>query len=137
LAQKRDVATLQQDVRDMRERMRSELDKSDALNLDLKQGVGGIADIEFMVQYAVLRWAFEYPSLLDKTDNAHLLEVLAKEGLLVKGLANNLLKAYRLYRAEYHHRTLQKQDALILREKFSRECEMVEQAWQKLMLEKI
>jgi glutamate-ammonia-ligase adenylyltransferase len=26
-------------------------------DLDLKQGCGGIVDIEFMVQYAVLAWA--------------------------------------------------------------------------------
>jgi glutamate-ammonia-ligase adenylyltransferase len=30
---------------------------------DLKQGRGGIADIEFMVQYSVLRWAAEHPDL--------------------------------------------------------------------------
>ncbi|MFA7388207.1 MAG: bifunctional [glutamate--ammonia ligase]-adenylyl-L-tyrosine phosphorylase/[glutamate--ammonia-ligase] adenylyltransferase, partial [Thiohalobacteraceae bacterium] len=51
LARKRDPVALQREVREMRERMRQELDQRDPLRFDLKQGVGGIADIEFMVQY--------------------------------------------------------------------------------------
>ena len=46
--------SLKADVVEMRSRMRRELDRSSEANFDLKQGHGGIADIEFVVQYSVL-----------------------------------------------------------------------------------
>jgi glutamate-ammonia-ligase adenylyltransferase len=49
----RDPDPLRQEVREMRERMRAELDTSNVEIFDLKQGRGGIADIEFMVQYEI------------------------------------------------------------------------------------
>ncbi len=137
LSHKRAAGKLQQEVREMREKMRESLDKSDEMNLDIKQGVGGIADIEFMVQYAVLRWACDYPELLDWTDNARLLEVLAKHSLLPEEQSEQLLKAYRSYRAEYHHRSLQKQEGMVAREQFAADSEVVTRAWQKLMLEPV
>jgi hypothetical protein len=42
----------------------------------LKQDPGGIADIEFMVQYAVLAHAHRYPALLTYTDNIRQLDGL-------------------------------------------------------------
>ncbi|MCB1719988.1 MAG: bifunctional glutamine synthetase adenylyltransferase/deadenyltransferase, partial [Candidatus Competibacteraceae bacterium] len=69
LQRERDPVALRQEVRDMRERMRAELDASTEENFDLKQGPGGIADIEFMVQYAVLANAWRWPDLLIFTDN--------------------------------------------------------------------
>ena len=137
LAKKRDAADLQRDVREMREKMRESLDKSDDENLDIKQGAGGIADIEFMVQYAVLRWACDYPELLDWTDNARLLEVLARQALLPEEQAEQLLNAYWSYRAEYHHLSLQSQGGVVPRDRYAKESEMVLGVWQKLMLDPI
>ncbi|NIR59668.1 MAG: hypothetical protein GWO02_09165, partial [Gammaproteobacteria bacterium] len=57
-----------------RERMRRELGSGDRGDgWDLKQDAGGIADIEFMVQYAALRWASSLGDYLDFTDNIRLL----------------------------------------------------------------
>ena len=39
----------------MRRRMRAELDRSDAARFDLKQGEGGLVDLEFLLQERVLR----------------------------------------------------------------------------------
>src|SRR5690606_23174264 len=64
LARPRDPVVLRGEIRDMRERMRKELSRGGPARFDLKQDRGGIADIEFIVQYAVLRWAAEYPELL-------------------------------------------------------------------------
>jgi glutamate-ammonia-ligase adenylyltransferase len=133
----RDASELQKDVREMREKMRDSLDKSDEAFLDIKQGHGGIADIEFMVQYAVLRWANEYPDLLDWSDNARILETLAKHRLFDGGLAEQLLVAYRAFRTEYHRRSLQQQKGVVIREKFEQESELVQSAWQTLMIEPI
>ena len=54
-SQARDPATLCREVREMRERMRSELGSGGEGRFDLKQDPGGIADIEFIVQYVVLQ----------------------------------------------------------------------------------
>jgi len=50
-----DRSKLRDDVIGMRRRMRKELDRSDAALFDLKHGVGGMGDIEFLVQYLVLQ----------------------------------------------------------------------------------
>lgn len=54
LARMRDIALLLADVCKMRARMRAELDRSDAGRLDLKQGAGGLVDLEFLLQAGVL-----------------------------------------------------------------------------------
>ena len=51
LCRSRPARELKQAVREMRERMRSQKLKSDTGMFDLKQGYGGIVDIEFLVQY--------------------------------------------------------------------------------------
>ena len=51
--------SLRTDVLEMRERMRNELASGTAEQFDLKQEQGGVADIEFMVQYLVLKNAAE------------------------------------------------------------------------------
>jgi len=107
LARPRDPASLRREVTDMRERMRRELARGGAGLFDLKQDRGGIADIEFIVQYAVLRWAHEHPDLLRWTDNIRLLETLAQLGLLAPEYSRSLIEAYRRYRAVVHRLALQ------------------------------
>jgi glutamate-ammonia-ligase adenylyltransferase len=64
LARTRDRAALARDVVDMRRRMRAQLDRSDAARFDLKQGEGGLVDLEFLLQALVLGEATRQPSLL-------------------------------------------------------------------------
>ncbi len=54
LGRQRDPATVYADVLKMRTRMRTELDRSNAARLDLKQGAGGLVDLEFVLQTGVL-----------------------------------------------------------------------------------
>ncbi len=54
LALPRDPTQVQKEVQAMRERMRAELDRSTGQMFDLKQGQGGLVDIEFALQAAVL-----------------------------------------------------------------------------------
>ena len=72
-----ELETLSADVSEMRLRMRRELSKAGAGQFDIKQGAGGIADIEFLVQYWVLEAAARHPCLLDHSDNIRQLEGLA------------------------------------------------------------
>jgi glutamate-ammonia-ligase adenylyltransferase len=121
----------------MREKMRDSLDKSNERQFDLKQGKGGIADIEVMVQYSVLRWAHEYPELLDWTDNIRLLDSLTEADLLHDQRAELLANAYRVFRAVYHRNTLQELPGLVPVERLTEERKMVADIWDDLMLTQV
>jgi glutamate-ammonia-ligase adenylyltransferase len=101
--------TLRSDVREMRLRMRRELSKARAGQFDIKQDAGGIADIEFLVQYWVLAAAHVHPELLTYTDNIRQLEGLAAVGVLEPTQAQWLTEAYIGYRTVLHHMSLEAQ----------------------------
>jgi glutamate-ammonia-ligase adenylyltransferase len=129
LTRRRDPATLQHDIAEMRERMVKEQDRGNATSFDLKHGPGGITDIEFMVQYAVLRWAGEHSPLLAWTDNLRLLETIADLGLLPAPLCRGLHDAYFAYRAELHRCALQQVDGLVDAERFQAQRQEVRKIW--------
>lgn len=108
----RDPDKLRREVREMRERMRRELGSGPGAAAgawDLKQDAGGIADIEFMVQYAALRWASRLGDYLDFTDNIRLLEGVADARLMDAGDVALLTDAYRAYRERTHALALQEE----------------------------
>ena len=76
LARRRDTTRLRADVIEMRERMRRERSRPEAGVFDLKQDPGGMVDIEFLVQYLVLRLAQRHPELVQWTDNVRLIQTL-------------------------------------------------------------
>lgn len=80
-----------------------------AASFDLKQDAGGIVDIEFMVQYAALAWSWQYPQLLEFTDNIRILEGLERVGLMTAEDAGLLREVYKVYRSAAHRQALQKQ----------------------------
>jgi glutamate-ammonia-ligase adenylyltransferase len=133
LSRQREVVTLRREVREMREKMRASLSKAESGKFDLKQDPGGIADIEFMVQYAVLAWAHAHPQLLQWSDNIRLLETLARCGLISDAECALLCDAYRAYRARAHRLTLQQQPTVVEDSEF---CELragVSALWQRMM----
>ncbi|MDF1528813.1 MAG: bifunctional [glutamate--ammonia ligase]-adenylyl-L-tyrosine phosphorylase/[glutamate--ammonia-ligase] adenylyltransferase [Sedimenticola sp.] len=133
LSRERDPQQLQKDVREMREKMRGALDKSNDQQFDIKQGSGGIADIEFMVQYGVLRWSSKHPDLLDWTDNIRLLESLARHHLFEGEVAERLADNYRALRAVYHRKALSELPGLVPNSELQTERGQVRALWQSLM----
>ena len=133
LGETRDGDTLRVEVRDMRRRMREQLAKSEAGRFDLKQDAGGIADIEFMVQYAVLAWARDHPALLAWSDNIRLLETLEREGLLPSADATLLCDAYRAFRAAGHRCALQDGPARVDADAYAGLRDGVVAIWRRLM----
>ncbi|MCD9088287.1 bifunctional [glutamate--ammonia ligase]-adenylyl-L-tyrosine phosphorylase/[glutamate--ammonia-ligase] adenylyltransferase [Stenotrophomonas sp. SY1] len=77
LGHARDSETLFGDVLKMRGRMRSELDRSDAGRMDLKQGAGGLVDLEFVLQTGVLAQAATHPALCEPRETPRLIDALA------------------------------------------------------------
>ena len=133
LGRRRDPDALRTEVRDMRERMRQELDQRDPARFDLKQGAGGIADIEFMVQYHVLRYAHAYSKLLVWSDNIRLLDTLGAEGLLAPDEAGLLADAYRTFRKRVHELTLQELPPVVDAAEFAELRARVAALWRRVM----
>lgn len=103
LSRRRDAGELAGAVTGMRERMRGE---RGAGGDDLKHGRGGLVDLEFMVQHAVLEHAHDRPGLLDHTGTRPLLRALAEAGALAPGEVESLLEAHRALTRGQHLATL-------------------------------
>lgn len=131
LCQPRDLAALREEVCLMRARMREHLDSGDVFQL--KQGVGGIVDIEFMVQFAVLAWAHERPVLARWSDNIRILETLSEQQVLPAGTAERLIDVYKTYRAAAHRLQLQHLPAVTGADEFVEERTFVSACWQQLL----
>ena len=133
LARERDKLKLRREVISMRDRMRKELLKPEAGIFDLKQDIGGMVDIEFLVQYLVLLKSHAYPALLQWTDNVRLIQTLITTGAIDENTAHILKHAYLIYRAAAHQASLQEQPAQVPREKFSHLKNRVEKIWNTFM----
>lgn len=108
LSQNRDIGELREEVRNMRRKMRDHLgSKADDGKIDLKQDAGGLADIEFIVQFLVLAYAKKHPELLEFTDNIRQLEAATSAGLLEKTHGEQLKEHYLAYRTCVHRQALQ------------------------------
>jgi len=96
LCRARDDAALRRDVKEMRERMAAtHATPKTATGFDVKHDRGGIVDIEFMVQYWVLRSAHAHPDVTVPRDNVHILEALAGAGAIPTERAELLSDGYR------------------------------------------
>jgi len=109
----RDAEALKKEVRDMREKMRASLAPREEDKFDLKQSKGGIADIEFIVQYGVLSQAATHPALTTYTDNIRQLDGLAEAVFLSRDNAATLKAAYCAYR-DYGHKLLLRDDRAVI-----------------------
>ncbi|MDO9270930.1 MAG: bifunctional [glutamate--ammonia ligase]-adenylyl-L-tyrosine phosphorylase/[glutamate--ammonia-ligase] adenylyltransferase, partial [Methylobacter sp.] len=129
----RDTESLKKEVREMREKMREALATKDKDKFDLKQSKGGIADIEFIVQFGVLDQAAFNVALTTYTDNVRLLEGLQQQGFISKADAETLKSAYCAYRDVGHKLVLQGDKAVIDEAEAAEMSAKVEQIWHDYM----
>lgn len=112
LGQPREPEKLRDSVVAMRRKMRNHLGSSDQAGrqgtFHLKQDPGGMVDIEFLCQYAVLRLGDEAPEMLAFSDNMRILETLEESGRLPADQARELREAYLTYRGISHRASLAK-----------------------------
>ena len=134
LALPRDRTELKTQVREMREKMRENLAPKTPDVFDLKQSAGGIADIEFIVQFGVLAATAEHPDLATYTDNVRLLAGLQQHDFMSADDAALLKKAYCAYRDYGHHQVLQGLSATAHADEFRELRSEVERIWGQFML---
>ncbi|MCP4410878.1 MAG: bifunctional [glutamate--ammonia ligase]-adenylyl-L-tyrosine phosphorylase/[glutamate--ammonia-ligase] adenylyltransferase [Gammaproteobacteria bacterium] len=129
----RDNMKLRLEVREMRRKMWEGLARTPGGHFDVKKDHGGIADIEFMVQYGVLAHTHGYPSLTEFTDNIRLLDTLERCKLMPAEDAQSLRDIYRLFRDKVHSLSLQGEDSVVDVAEFVQERARVKQLWREIM----
>jgi glutamate-ammonia-ligase adenylyltransferase len=102
-------AELREEVVRMRRRMH-DAHPSFSDRFDLKHDDGGMIDIEFIVQYLVLRHACKHPELTANKGNIALLRMCGELGLIDPVLAQGAADAYRVMRRLQHQVRLQGQE---------------------------
>ncbi|MDD2723015.1 MAG: bifunctional [glutamate--ammonia ligase]-adenylyl-L-tyrosine phosphorylase/[glutamate--ammonia-ligase] adenylyltransferase [Methylovulum sp.] len=130
----RNLENLRAEVRDMREKMRLALVNNELGKFDLKQGNGGIADIEFIVQFLILAHAANHPALTVYTDNIRLLENLGSQGLLPETTVTTLKTAYCEYRDLGHKLALQDSLALVDEREVAELKQSVGHIWDQVLI---
>jgi glutamate-ammonia-ligase adenylyltransferase len=132
LRQPRDPAGLKHDINSMRAKMSAAHDKSDQHQFDLKHGAGGIVDIEFIVQYLVLRWAPKHPELLVPRDNIGLIEAMRRAGVMGDDEGGPLAEAYYRYLTAEHIAKLAEAQPRAGATEFEQHRRHVEMLWRRL-----
>ena len=127
LTQPRDKDMLRQEVKDMREKM-----KANAKQLDIKQGSGGLVDIEFISQFGVLAFSAEHPVLHKWTDNIRILESLSLEKCFDGIDLQPLESAYRELRSAVHRNSLADSEDKAEIESLSNITSKVEAIWRQI-----
>ena len=101
LAAPRDVAALQREVIEMRDKVRQARPVRAGL-YDVKHSPGGMMDAEFAVQALVLSQSAQHPELLDNAGNIALLQRAEAAGLLPPSVGEAAANAYRELRRAQH-----------------------------------
>jgi glutamate-ammonia-ligase adenylyltransferase len=133
LRRPRPINALKEDIRTMREKMRASLSPHDPLLFHLKHDVGGIVDIEFLVQFGVLSKAHLDPDLTEWTDVVRLLERLAASGFLNQDDAHFLKETYCTYRRRAHRLALEDVPTSVPATEYSALRAQVADLWQTLI----
>jgi glutamate-ammonia-ligase adenylyltransferase len=112
LQQPRDLAALKSEVLHMRQKMRDNFANKTHL-FDLKHDAGGLIDVEFIIQYLVLGYAHQYPTLSGNLGNIALLGIAADLGLIPPDQAEAAANAYRDFRRMQHAQRLNNQPSRV------------------------
>jgi glutamate-ammonia-ligase adenylyltransferase len=124
---------LKVDVSTMREKMRSHLDKSTNELIDLKQGSGGLVDIEFLAQYLVLANCHTHENLGQYCDNLNLLKQLASHKIITNEDQELLGNCYQKLRGLGNKATLQNEALLVDKNELNERSQVI-RVWNKFLL---
>ena len=137
LALPRTLDQVRTEVTSMRIKMQKHLGTSQwqqqAGKFQLKQDAGGIIDIEFLAQFAVLAYSHEHPSLTKWSDNVRIFEEVALLGIWEAQVCQDLTDAYLRIRAATHQLALAEQSLLVDEALWQETRALVQAQWQRLM----
>ncbi len=132
LRQKRDLASLREEVLAMRQKMLdahgTRGDQRETV-FDLKHDPGGLVDVEFVVQYLVLGYSHQHAELTGNLGNIALLKIAAGLGLIPPDLAETVRNAYRDYRRMQHELRLNAARARVAPDLVQQRVDAVRKLW--------
>ena len=123
---------LKSEIVKMRRRMREELSLATAGSFDVKQDEGGIADIEFLVDYWVLAHSGDHPELVEYPDNIRQLEALERAGLVPSDRCRQLKQAYLTLRQRIHELALDEGGRVVPADELAAVREIVSGVWREV-----
>lgn len=133
----RTIEQVRTEVTSMRVKMQKHLGTSQwqqqAGKFHLKQDAGGIIDIEFLAQFAVLAYSHDHPSLTKWSDNVRIFEEMALLGIWDQQVCQDLTDAYLRIRAATHQLALSEQSLLVDESLWKETRALVQDQWQHLM----
>jgi [glutamine synthetase] adenylyltransferase / [glutamine synthetase]-adenylyl-L-tyrosine phosphorylase len=123
---------LRAEVVAMRRRMREELSLAKKGGFDLKQDPGGLADVEFLVDYWVLASSREFPELVEFPDNVRQLEALERVGLVSPERCSRMKDAYLALRERIHELALDEGGRVVAEHEFKDLRAWVVAVWEEV-----
>ncbi len=133
ISQPREEQKLAIEVIEMRKKMLETKASKIPGVFNIKNDEGGITDIEFMVQYAVLAHAYKDKSLCEYSDNVRLLECLVSAGFLESTMAFELTDIYCRFRNIMHRIALQAEKPEAKQAEYAQERKVVRDCWNKIL----
>lgn len=137
LCMPRELDAVRIDVAEMRHKMQDHLGSDKHTReqglFHLKQDAGGMVDIEFMAQFAVLAYAHDYPQLAVWSDNVRIFEELGKTDILSADICQKLTDSYLQLRAKSHALALAEQSSVVNDDEWKNLRNFVDEQWQKLI----
>lgn len=133
LCTKRDDDKLKEDVKSMRQKMRQHLDRTSDKLYDIKQGPGGMIDVEFISQYLLLKYAPLKSDFKLWTDNVRILQECERLEIIDENTCKTLIDAYIQIREIYHDLSLADLPRLVSKEHRLEATFKVEEIYQKLL----
>ena len=119
LKNERNAEKLSAEVQEMRQKMRLHLNKSTESFIDVKHGNGGLIDIEFLVQYLVLKFAEQFPRIAQYSDNLRILNALKQSKVITEQEQETLCDCYCYLRDFGHRSALQNEENLMPVDQYS------------------
>ncbi len=124
----RETEILKKEIIEMREKIYLVKKPPEGKIINIKHSRGCMVDIEFLVQYWVLKHANKFASLIESTDNIALISKLHQLGL-ISDLDLQLRNIYPAYHKCLHARVLQNQSADIDSNLVREEINLVKKCW--------
>lgn len=132
LSTPRDPLYLRDEVIAMRKRMKNFHNKAGEL-FDVKHSKGGVVDVEFIVQYLILKNAPTYSRLIELADNTTVLKLVAELDLVPQSIVLPVIDAFQQYRFWMHReRLLGNEIVRVSIEEAQPHCNAVNELWNKL-----
>ncbi len=131
LSMERNPDQLADDITGMRRKMINENCISTEQMYDIKLDEGGIVDIEFLIQYWILRHAHSCPNLAEPRTTADSIETLIAHGIIDASTGERLLTSYQTYLRHSLDLKLMDRPVLVEQEKLQVERQAVKEVWQQ------